>query len=105
MLKRIFNNPLSVAIIAAAIFLVMWTASLFPSDYKLGLFLQFTGTAIFSVALMLCLVWAVYRVRTVYSQAKGIDPDISPDTKGKMVASTYLSVAIVMLAAAVLSVS
>ena len=42
-LNRIFNNPLSALIIGAAILAIMWVASLFPSDYKLGLCLLYTS--------------------------------------------------------------
>jgi len=104
MLRRIFNNPLSALIVAIILFITMWFVSLFPSDYKLGLFLQFTGTAAFMVALMLCLIWLVWRIRTVYANVKGTPDNISPDSKAKMASFTYLSVAIVMLAAAILCV-
>ena len=103
-LNRIFNNPLSALIIGAAILAIMWVASLFPADYKLGLFLQFTGTAIFMVALMLGLVWFVWRVRTTYHDAKGTPDTLSSDAKALLRAVAYLSVAIVMLAAAIICI-
>ena len=104
MLKRIFNNPLTALIVAIVMFTALWVASLFPSDYKVGLFLQFTGTATFLVALMLCLIWLVWRIRTIYANVNGMADNISPDSKAHMASSTYLSVSIVMLAAAILCV-
>ena len=102
-LTRIFNNPLSALIIAGAILAVMWIASLFPADYKLGQFLQFAGTSTFMVALMLVFVWLVWRVRTTYHSAKGTPDALSSDAKALLRAVAYLSVSIVMLAAAILS--
>ena len=103
MLRRIFSNPFSALIIALIVFTVMYLVSLFPADYKLGLFLQFTGTAALLTAIYLCLIWLVWRIRTVYADVKGISERITQDGKAQMVSYTYLSIAILMLAAAVIS--
>lgn len=104
MFARIFNNPFTAFIFAIPILIAVWIMSLFPSDYKVGLLIQISGTAVFLAALMVVIVWLVWRIRTVYRRTEYIDDEISPDTKGLMVSRVYQSVAIVLLAAAVLCV-
>ena len=101
--KRIFNNPFSAFIIGLALLAAMWIASLFPADYKFAQFLQFAGVSAFMVGLMLVFVWLVWRIRTTYHVSQGVPDTVTGASAVALRCVAYLSVALLMHAAAILS--